>query len=113
MKRLFLTFGLIFIFLLLGCSLFEGSNAVPPGKSRVSFVLPDASETESPNELIYIDLNSSTPVLRHVSLEDGYNEIDLDKNGIHLLGLVNNGGVGRSIGSQISTIGNIGIISNR
>ena len=110
MKRLYLIFG--FIFLLFGCSLFEGNNAVPPGKSRVSFVLPEASDTDSPNELIYINLNSDNPVLRHVSLEDGYNEIDLDKNGTHLLGLISNSGTARSIGSTISTLGNIGIISN-
>ena len=45
-------------------------------------------------------------------MEDGYNEIDLDKNGTHLLGLINNWGAARSIGSTISTLGNISIISN-
>ena len=112
MKRFLIILIFNIVILLNSCSLFEGSNAVPPGKSRVSFTLPDTSDTSSPNELIYIDLNSDNPVLKHISLEDGYNEIDLEKNGTHLLGLVNNSGIARSIGSTISTIGNIGIISN-
>ena len=112
MKRILLVTILLLFILLFGCSPINESDAIPYNKSRVSFTLPATTGSNTPNELIYIDINADNPTLKHIPLTSGYNEIDLSKNGTHLLGLVSNGEVNRSIGSAISTLGNIGVISN-
>ena len=59
MQKSFIILFSCIIILVSGCSLF---GEIPWGKSRVSFVLPEIAGTDSPNELIYIDLNSDNPV---------------------------------------------------
>ncbi len=62
MKGFFLFMCIYFSVSFIGCSLLGG---IPWGKSRVSFVLPEVTDTNSANELIYINLISNNPVLRH------------------------------------------------
>jgi len=84
--------------------------------SRVSFSFPGGGLPAE--ELVYTDLKSENPELHHVPLQEGTNEIDLPKDGLHVLGLVSRSSVSgsilssRGIGSAISTLGNISIVSN-
>ena len=81
------------------------------GKVEIIFSVEPGAE-DQPNEIIFTDASGPFGRLRRQTLEPGENTIRVSRGGTYVIGLVHNSSGSRSIGSAISTIGNINIVSN-
>jgi len=92
--------------ILIGCNNDNSDLSDDTSQVVFSFSNPD----EVPDDIIFVEMNSDTPVLKHVPAVESGNSIKLDKSSVHLIGFTGIPDSARSISSQISVLGSLSVV---
>ncbi len=95
-----------------------GSKSLAKTSHTIASSTVARSTPEEIEEIFWLDISKEKAKIKHQSLSTGKNTLELDKNGIHLIGFtgripdsVKSGIASRDIAGSIQTVGNLQIVS--